>query len=127
MHQIFSFVLAGMFAAFLNILSRFVFSFYLNYYTSIIFAYVIGMVTAFLLMRRFVFSFSKKPLRYQFMKFVLVNMFNLTLTLIVSAVLFYLLSSLVLNDEFRGLVSHSVGVLMPIIISFLAHKYYSFN
>ena len=127
MHQIFSFVLAGMFAAFLNILSRFVFSFYLNYYTSIIFAYVIGMVAAFLLMRRFVFSLSKKPLRYQFMKFVVVNMFNLTLTLIVSAVLFNLLSSLVLNYEFRELISHSVGVLVPIIISFLAHKYYSFN
>ena len=127
MHQIFSFVLAGMFAAFLNILSRFVFSFYLNYYTSIIFAYVIGMVAAFLLMRRFVFSLSKKPLRYQFMKFVVVNMFNLTLTLIVSAILFNLLSSLVLNYEFRELISHSVGVLVPIIISFLAHKYYSFN
>ena len=85
------------------------------------------MVAAFLLMRRFVFSLSKKPLRYQFMKFVVVNMFNLTLTLIVSAVLFNLLSSLVLNYEFRELISHSVGVLVPIIISFLAHKYYSFN
>ena len=127
MHQIISFLAAGMIAALLNILSRIFFSQYFDYQNSIIFAFFIGLSAGFLLMKEFVFPFSNKPLAYQFVKFTLVNFFTLGLTLLVSIILYNLLSNIILDTEIRKLASHSLGVLAPIFMSFIIHKFYTFR
>ena len=54
--QFLSFIVCGGIAALANIASRIVFSLWMNYSLAIVFAFIVGMITAFILFRVFVFS-----------------------------------------------------------------------
>ena len=72
--QFFLFILTGGTAALVNFGSRIVFSQWFRFETAVVLAYLIGMTTAFILARAFVFSSSRHSTATAAKRFVLVNL-----------------------------------------------------
>ena len=125
--QVFIFLVVGGLAAFANITSRIIFSKFFSYKLSIIFAFLIGMTTAFLLMRNYVFVYKKNLIYRQIFRFLVINLFNLIQTFFVSLGLNFLLVFFINKVEFVELIAHIGGVLFPAITSYFAHKYFTFK
>jgi putative flippase GtrA len=125
--QFVRFLLVGGFAAALNFGSRIVLSFWLPFAAAVVLAYLIGLVTAFLLNRRFVFTDATNRLHHQMFWFVAVNAIALAQTLLVSlVVLRYVLPALGISWHAEE-IAHAFGVVTPIATSFLGHKHFSFK
>ncbi len=122
-----AFALAGGFAALVNILSRFLFSQVVAYEFAIAFAYLVGMTTAFLLNKYFVFEQSGRALWSEYSRFALVNLLALVQVWSVSMLLARIVFpyfGLTWNAE---TIAHIIGVLSPILVSYYFHKTFSFS
>lgn len=124
--QFAKFILAGGLAALVNFGSRFLLSEVFTYAVSILIAYCIGMITAFILNRVFVFEVASGQMRRQILWFTLVNIAAVTQTLLISLVLAkVMLPWMGLNAHAEEL-AHLVGIIVPVFSSYLGHKYLSF-
>ena len=85
------------------------------------------MITAFVLMRKYVFVFKRNSLLSQIMRFVFVNLMSLILTFIITFTLKYLLQVIFNSIDLIELLAHIGGVSFPILTSFLIHKYFTFQ
>jgi putative flippase GtrA len=125
--QFLRFALAGGLAAVANFGSRFVFSLWLPYAAAIVAAYLVGMVVAFVLMRRFVFPSHSRPVQHQVLSFVAVNGLAVVQTLVVSLFLAgWAFPRWGLRDHAEAL-AHAIGVAVPVLTSFLAHRAVTFR
>ena len=78
------FLLTGGLAAAVNIISRWFLSTVMSFEAAVVVAYLIGMITAFSLARQYVFERSKRHVRSEAARFVLVNLAALLQVWIVS-------------------------------------------
>ncbi len=125
--QFLRFLVAGGIAAGANFGSRFVFSIFFSYGVAIFLAYLVGMLTAFLLMRRHVFNARQGSLAPQVTKFIGVNVLAVLQTLVISLVMaLWVLPSVGILDHAEAL-GHLAGVLVPVITSYLGHKFLTFR
>lgn len=125
--QFILFLMAGGIAAGANFGSRFFFSIFFSYSVAVVFAYLVGMLVAFLLMRKHVFNASKGPLQPQVTKFAAVNLFAILQTLVISLLLaLWALPSVGIVEQAEA-VGHLVGVLVPVITSYIGHKSFTFK
>ena len=85
------------------------------------------MITAFVLMRKYVFVFKRNSLLSQITRFVFVNLMSLILTFIITFTLKYLLEVIFNSLDLIELLAHIGGVSFPILTSFLIHKYFTFQ
>ncbi len=125
--QFIRFLLVGGIAASANFGSRFLFSRWVDYESAIIFAFLVGLLTAFLLMRKLVFNAEGKKLMPQIIKFVAVNLFALLQTLLISVALVRWLFpqwDITNNPEAWA---HLIGVLTPVVSSYFCHKFLTFK
>lgn len=121
------FLLAGGTAAGANFGSRFVFSIYFSFGVAVFLAYVVGMLVAFLLMRGQVFNARQGPLGTQVAKFVGVNILAVLQTLAISLILArWMLPEFGILNHAEAL-AHLIGVLVPVITSYFAHKFWTFR
>jgi putative flippase GtrA len=121
------FVLVGGTAAAVNFGSRIVFSLWLGYATAIVLAYLLGMTTAFILNRLFVFRSTTTALHHQVMWFVIVNLLAVAQTLAISLLLArWLLPAMGWTWQ-PELCAHAVGVAVPVVTSYIGHKRLSFR
>jgi len=125
--QFMMFILVGGVAALANFLSRILYSHWLDFTPAIVLAYITGMVTAFVLSRMFVFKESTRPLHHSAFYFVLVNLFAVAQTWIVSMVLAFHVLPWLSIDVLRMEIAHAVGVVVPVFSSYVGHKYLSFR
>jgi len=115
------FLAAGGLAAGANFGSRFLFSLWFDYSLAIVLAYCVGMATAFVLMRRYVFHAHGRDPWPQALRFVLVNLFAVAQTLAVSLLLArWLLPRIGWQWQVEA-VAHAVGVAVPVFSSYLLH------
>ncbi len=121
------FILAGLIAAFINILSRVILTIFLSFEISVIVAYFLGMFTAFLLTKKFVFKTTKKSFKRSFAAFSLVNLIAIFQTWIVSLFIKFWLLNFISSVPIVELISHSFGVAIPVFTSFFGHKYITFG
>jgi putative flippase GtrA len=121
------FILVGGTAAAVNFGSRIVFSLWLGYATAIVLAYLLGMTTAFILNRLFVFRTTTTALHHQMMWFVIVNLFAVAQTLAISLLLARWLLPAIGWAWQPELCAHAVGVAVPVITSYIGHKKLSFR
>ena len=128
MHREFwRFLAAGGAAAAANVGARFLFSLWLRYEWSIVLAYLVGMVVAFLLMRSYVFNASGKPSARQAAIFAVVNALALLQTLLVSIVLArWVLPYLGVVSRAEA-IAHLAGVLAPVATSYFGHRIFTFK
>jgi len=121
------FALVGGFAALVNFGSRIIFSEWMDFRWSVLLAYVVGMVTAFLLSKLFVFESSGKHALQEFVKFTLVNLAAVAQVWGISVVLAEFLLPKMGVVSFREEIAHFVGLVIPVFSSYYGHKYFSFR
>ena len=121
------FLVAGGIAAIANFGSRILLSYWLAYIPSIVIAFCIGLVSAFALNRAFVFVAASNTLRNQAWWFTIVNLAALVQTLVSSVALGkYALPALGISVHAET-IAHGIGVLVPVVTSYLGHKQFSFK
>lgn len=125
--QFLLFLVAGGIAAAANFGSRIALSQAMPYATAIVLAYLIGMITAFALNRAFVFKNPSNSPHSQAAWFVLINLFAIAQTLVISLLLTRWLLHWVPTRETAETAAHAVGVAFPVFTSFIGHKYFSFR
>lgn len=123
-----SFIVCGGIAACANFGSRWLFSRWLPYPAAIVLAYLVGMLTAFLLFKCLVFNSakSKRTLR-ETLWFLAVNAFALLQTLAVSIGLADYVFPWIGMRVHPHDVAHGIGVAVPVITSFWGHKHLTFR
>jgi len=124
--QFFKFVAAGGLAAAVNVASRIGFSRMAPYGVAIVLAYLVGMTTAFVLTRLFVFEPSGRRKRDEYVRFGLVNLVSLAQVWLVSELLYRWLFPMAHFAWRPETVAHAIGVASPIFTSYLGHKHFSF-
>jgi putative flippase GtrA len=125
--QFLLFLLTGGIAALVNVASRIGLSQLLRFELAVLAAYGIGMITAYVLARRFVFMRTRQSVRRSFAAFALVNLAAVVQTWLVSIGLRNLLLPLIGSIALVDLLAHSFGVVVPVFTSFFGHKYLSFR
>ena len=121
------FVLAGGIAAAVNILSRVALSRFMPYGPAIVVAYLIGMTTAYMLMKLFVFEESGRTVAREYIRFGLVNLVALVQVWLVSMFLVEWFFPFIGFDWHNETCAHIIGVASPILTSYAAHKYFTFS
>ncbi|HEX2639885.1 MAG TPA: GtrA family protein [Pyrinomonadaceae bacterium] len=124
--QFLAFLVSGGLAALANFGSRIVFNRWFSFSTSIIFGYLVGMLTAFVLMKQFVFSGSRKSLKHSIFVFTLVNLAAVAQTWAVSMVLAYYVLPWLGIHHFVREIAHACGIAVPVFNSYIGHKRWTF-
>ena len=121
------FLATGGFAALVNFGSRIVLSRWLSFSWAVVLAYLIGMATAFVLARAFVFTTSGQTVGESALRFALVNVAAVAQTWLISMALAYWVLPWLGVDRWRLELAHAVGVMAPVFSSYLAHRHWSFR
>lgn len=125
--QFLVFLITGGFAAGVNFGSRILYSLWLDFSQAVILAYLTGMVTAFVLAKAFVFKDSQQAVHHSAMIFVLVNIVAILQTWGISLTLaHYVLPALGVKHSTLE-IAHAVGVVVPVVTSYIGHKRWSFR
>jgi len=125
--ELIRFLLAGGIAASVNFLSRIALSWWMSYAAAIVVAYVLGMVTAFVINRAFVFRQATNELHHQIFWFVMVNLAAVLQTLAISLLLADVIFPQTGFRWHSETVAHAFGVAVPVITSYVGHKRLSFK
>lgn len=122
-----TFVVAGGLAALVNVVSRVLLSHVVSYEVSIALAYLVGMTTAFLLTKLFVFEQSGRAVSSEYVRFALVNVVALAQVWTVSMVLARLAFPFIGFTWHADTIAHAIGVVSPVVTSYYGHKRFSFG
>jgi len=121
-----TFLLTGGVAAAVNFGSRIVYNCWLDFSSAVVLAYLTGMVTAFILARRFVFTQGSQSVQRSALFFVMVNGVAVLQTWVISMALYYLLPMAGVT-RWVPEIAHAVGIVVPVFTSYLGHKRFSFK
>ncbi|WP_410209781.1 GtrA family protein [Aquirhabdus sp.] len=121
------FLLAGGVAAAANYGSRFIFNIWVSYEQAIVLAYLVGMVVAFILMRRHVFYRQSHHLGPQIFKFIIVNILAVSQTLLISIALVRWVFPAISMTYAPEAAAHLIGVLVPAMTSYFGHRFFTFR
>lgn len=121
------FLVAGGVAALVNMASRYLLDYLMPYVPSIVVAYLIGMLTAFLLNRRFVFLGAGNALAQQVFWFSAVNVAALIQTILVSLLLSRWLLPWIGWAWQSETIAHVIGVIVPVFTSYIGHQRLTFR
>ena len=125
--QFLIFLATGGTAALVNFVSRIIYDQWLAFSTSVLLAYMTGMVTAYVLARAFVFKTSVQPLHRSIAFFVLVNALAIVQTWAISLLMLYQVLPALQIDLLAPELAHATGIVVPVFTSYLGHKYWSFR
>ena len=121
------FLLTGGIAAGVNIVTRMGLEYFVSYEVAVGLAYLVGMVTAFILARVFVFKPVGGGAHGQFVRFALVNGVAFAQVWIVSVGLAEIVFPAAGFTWHAETVAHIIGVLSPVVTSYVLHKRFSFR
>ena len=125
--EFFQFLIVGGFAAGINFISRIGFSELVSYRYAIILAYLIGMLTAFLLSKHYVFEKSGRSSKDELRDFTIVNIFAVIQVWLISVGLAEYFFPYISFNFYPEEVAHLIGLGIPVISSYFGHKYFSFR
>ncbi len=125
--QLATFVLTGGIAALANLAARWVLNHAMPYVAAVILAYLVGMTVAFLLARTFVFTEKAAHWHHEYARFALVNMVSLLVVLGVSVGMLNIVLPAIGWHSYAAETAHLAGVASPILLSYYAHKHFSFG
>lgn len=125
--QFITFVVTGLIAALVNFSSRFLFSELVSFRLAVIYAYLVGMLTAYLLSRIFVFEKTGRHPASELFWFSLVNLFAILQVWVISVGLAEYIFPYIGFDFYPEATAHFIGLSVPVITSYLGHKHLSFK
>ena len=119
--------MTGGIAAAANFGSRILFNRWMDFSSAVILAYITGMVVAFLLAKAFVFRESTQSTNKSILFFIVVNVFAVLQTWLISMGLaVYVLPAMGVK-VFVHEMAHAAGIVAPVFTSYLGHKHFSFR
>lgn len=121
------FAAVGGFAAAVNLAARYGLNFFMPFGYAVVLAYGCGMVVAYSLNRLFVFEKSGRRVADEFWRFALVNLVAAVQVWAISVGLGEYLFPHFHFTFYPLLIAHIVGVLSPIVTSYLGHRHFSFS
>ena len=121
------FLAVGGFAAGVNFVSRIFLNEYMSFRWAVFIAYLVGMLTAYLFSRWFVFEPSGKHPGNELFYFTLVNLAAVAQVWLISVGLAEYLFPAIGFTFFYHEVAHLIGLTIPAITSYYGHKYFSFG
>jgi len=124
-HQFLKFMIVGLTAAILHWVARYLLNTVFSFSVSIVLAYCVGMLVAFVLNRLFVFPDSTVPLKLQANRFILINASMFPVVWGFSLVVAGILAGF--SVPFSQSIAHGLAVLLPSGITFIAYKFFSFK
>ncbi len=120
------FLVTGGIAALVNLLSRYALNYLMPFEAAVVVAYLLGMVTAYLLARRFVFDASGRSVASEVRRFVLVNVVALGFVWTISVGLARFVFPAIAFTWHADDIAHLIGVLAPAVTSYVGHRFYTF-
>lgn len=124
--QFLKFLVTGGIAALVNLLSRYALNQVMSFEAAVVLAYLLGMATAYLLARRFVFDASGRSVASEVRRFVLVNLVALAFVWMISVGLARVVFPAIGFTWHADDIAHLVGVLAPAVTSYIGHRFYTF-
>jgi len=121
------FILAGGFSALINFISRIGFSEIVSFRVAVLLAYPIGMITAFLLTKYYVFEKSGRSLISEFKGFTIINFISVIQVWVISVGLVEYLFPEFSFTFYPEALAHFIGLGTLAITSYFGHKYFSFR
>ena len=122
------FVTLGGVAASINWFARFPLERVAPFGVAVAVAYMIGMVVAFVLFRRFVFPASPQTIDRQLKFFILVNIAGIAQVWLVSmALVYYLFPAIGFIGPLAKSIGHGIAIGVPTISSYFGHRYLTFK
>jgi putative flippase GtrA len=125
--QFLKFLVTGGVAAAVNLACRYVLNRYMAFELAVVFAYIAGMATAYVLARLFVFQASGRSIVSEVRRFVLVNLFALVLVWLISVGLARLAFPSIGFAWHAQDIAHLIGVGIPAVTSYYGHRLYTFG
>ena len=125
--QFVRYLLAGGLAALANYGSRFVFNVWVSFEIAVMLAYMVGLCTGFILMRRFAFHGGSRPVGAQALWYIVVNIFSVAQTVVISSVLLRIVLPSLDVYEHTEALAHAIGVATPLVSSYFGHKLLTFR
>ena len=120
------FLALGGLAAATNLITRYLLNFIMPFEVAVVLAYMAGMVVAFLLFGKLLFTGSRGTLTRRLSRFIQVNLLGAALAWLVS-VFMARIALPAINWTFHPLeVAHLFGVAAPVLSSYVLHKRYTF-
>ena len=126
-NRIVRFLVMGVTAAIVNLVSRLVLNWWMPFEVAVAIAYVIGMFTAYILSRVFVFDTSGRSVRSEFGRFAIVNAFALLLVWGISVGLARFAFPAIGFTWHVDTIAHIIGVGSPVLTSYFAYKHFVFR
>lgn len=121
------YLLSGGLAALANYGSRFVFSAWAPFEVAVVLAFVVGLCTGFVLMRRFAFHESTRPATSQALWYGVINAFALAQTVAASSLMLRLVLPAIGVHQHAEALAHATGIAVPLITSYFGHKWLTFR
>jgi putative flippase GtrA len=121
------FLVAGGVAAAVNVVSRWAFDHVMGYTAAIVLGYLCGMITAFMLMKFFVFGVSRFSTGKEAIRFAVVNVAAIAQVWGISVLLAEWLFPAAGLLWHRYDVAHVIAVAVPVFTSYFGHKWFSFT
>lgn len=124
--QFLRFLLVGGVSAVVNILSRIALNLAMSFQAAVLVAYLIGMTTAYVLNKLFVFGPSGRAVHEEYFRFTLVNLLSVAQVWIVSVGLAFHVFPAIGFTWHAETIAHTIGVAVPAVTSYFLHRYFSF-
>jgi putative flippase GtrA len=121
------FVGLGALAALSNYVSRFAFDPFMPYEWSVVCAYLVGMVVAFVLFQKFVFGDAGDGQLKQAFRFTVVNIVGLMIAVAVSSLLARMVLPAIGWTFMPFATAHIGGIMAPTISSYFGHKLFTYR
>ncbi|MEP3477403.1 MAG: GtrA family protein [Hyphomicrobiales bacterium] len=125
--QFLRFLITGGIAAIINLSSRYVLNLFITFEIAIVFAYLIGMLSAYILARIFVFDTTGRSVASELQRFAIVNVFALVLVWFVSVGFARFIFPAINFNWHSNDIAHFIGVMVPAITSYFAHRFFTFS
>ncbi len=121
-----TFIVVGAVAAAVNFVSRIILNLWFSFEYSVVISYFLGLITCYVLSRKFVFFETDSSIISSSIRFVFVNIFAIIQTYYVSIYLYLLLDKYT-DWSYSREIAHFCGICVPVITSYYGHKYFSFR
>lgn len=125
--QFLKFLVTGGLAAAVNLVCRYLLDFLVPFELAVALAYLAGMTVAYLLARAYVFDASGRGQASEFKRFAVVNLFALVVVWVVSVGLARIVFPAIGFTWHADDIAHLIGVLAPVVTSYLGHRHYTFR
>lgn len=121
------FLLVGGVAALVNFLARIIINNFVTFAVAVVLAYLVGMLTAFVLSKWFVFEKSGRHHLHELRDFTLVNLVAAVQVWAISVGLEHYVFPAMGFHFYAPEVAHLIGLSIPAVTSYYGHKHFSFR